>query len=97
MFDKVRNILGRLRAAHEHPVSRILTTIGIPAILGGLAIMPLNASLGGSAFVLGWILVVVAHALEGRLGSFVTTLKDLVWPRAVPADGAEAAAAASPN
>jgi uncharacterized membrane protein YGL010W len=81
MLHQLRGVLDRMRQGHKHPVNRLLHTIGIPLILGSAPIMPLNPALGGGMFVVGWLLLFVGHAIEGKLPVFVQLIRELVWSR----------------
>jgi uncharacterized membrane protein YGL010W len=68
-FD-LKQMMDKYRRDHQHPVNRALHTVGIPMIVASLPIFPFNPLLGGSLFVVGWILQFVGHAFEGKAPSF---------------------------
>ena len=86
MLPNLRGVLDRLRQGHQHPVSKVLHTIGVPMILASLPVMPINAGAGGALFVLGWVLLFIGHAIEGKVPAFLSGLRDLVWPRSSAVD-----------
>ena len=63
--------------SHQHPVNRLLHTLGIPmiaasllvAIVGFLAV-PSLVMVAAALFAIGWILQFVGHALEGKAPEF---------------------------
>jgi uncharacterized membrane protein YGL010W len=98
MLAQLRNVLDRMRQGHTHPVNKLLHAIGIPMILSSGPLMPINPALAGTLFVLGWTLLFVGHAIEGKLPVFLQLIRELVWSRVT--EGAAAAAAhphAMPN
>ena len=70
MAFELRAYLDKYREDHQHPVNQALHTIGIPMIVASLPVMPFNPLLGGTMFVLGWILQFIGHAFEGKAPSF---------------------------
>ena len=63
--------------SHQHPVNRLLHTLGIPLILVslvaavvGVFFMPLLLPIAGGLFLLGWIFQFVGHAFEGKPPEF---------------------------
>ncbi len=62
--------------SHQHPVNRLLHTLGIPMIaasivvaVGGLFVAPL-LWIAAALFIAGWILQFVGHAVEGKPPEF---------------------------
>ena len=66
MSQHLTAMLERYRADHQHPVNRALHMVGIPTIVASLAVAPFNPALAAGMFVLGWILQLVGHAIEGK-------------------------------
>ncbi len=63
--------------SHQHPVNRLLHTLGIPLIVVslvaavvGVFFMPLLLPIAGGLFLLGWIFQFVGHAFEGKPPEF---------------------------
>jgi uncharacterized membrane protein YGL010W len=63
--------------SHQHPVNRMLHTLGIPLIvvslvaaLVGVIVMPSLLPIAGGLFLLGWIFQFVGHAFEGKPPEF---------------------------
>jgi uncharacterized membrane protein YGL010W len=63
--------------SHQHPVNRVLHTLGIPLIvislvaaLVGVIVMPSLLPIAGGLFFLGWIFQFVGHAFEGKPPEF---------------------------
>ena len=63
--------------SHQHPVNRLLHTLGIPLIIisliaaiVGVVFMPLMLPIAGGLFLLGWIFQFVGHAFEGKPPEF---------------------------
>jgi uncharacterized membrane protein YGL010W len=76
-FD-LKAYLAKYRADHQNPVNKALHSVGIPMIVVSLPLMPFNPILGGSMFVLGWILQFIGHAFEGKAPSFFSDPKFLL-------------------
>ena len=63
--------------SHQHPVHRLLHTLGIPLIvvslvaaIVGVIFMPSLLPIAGGLFLLGWIFQFVGHAFEGKPPEF---------------------------
>lgn len=63
--------------SHQHPVNRLLHTLGIPLIaislvvaLAGAIAMPPLLIVAAALFVVGWIFQFVGHAFEGQPPEF---------------------------
>jgi uncharacterized membrane protein YGL010W len=63
--------------SHQHPVNRLLHTLGIPLIvvslvaaIVGVIAMPSLLPIAGGLFLLGWIFQFVGHAFEGKPPEF---------------------------
>ena len=68
MSEWVRQYAG----SHEHPVNRVLHTVGIPLIVASLAVAAASPWLAGlwpwaaGLFVAGWVLQFIGHAVRGQ-------------------------------
>jgi uncharacterized membrane protein YGL010W len=69
--------IARYSESHQHPVNRLLHTLGIPLIVvslvagaAGLIFMPVLLPIAGALFLLGWIFQFVGHAFEGKPPEF---------------------------
>ena len=63
--------------SHQHPINRILHTLGIPMIavsivvaVTGVLFMPALLVIAAGLFVVGWIFQFVGHAFEGKPPEF---------------------------
>ena len=62
--------------SHQHPVNRLLHTLGIPIIVTSILLLGVSLFVGGlwpyalGLFVLGWIFQFVGHAIEGKPPEF---------------------------
>jgi uncharacterized membrane protein YGL010W len=62
--------------SHQHPVNRLLHTLGIPMIAVSLLIaiaglfVPSLLPLAAALFVVGWIFQFIGHAVEGKPPEF---------------------------
>jgi uncharacterized membrane protein YGL010W len=63
--------------SHQHPLNRLLHTLGIPLIVVslvaavvGVIVMPSLLPMAGALFLLGWIFQFVGHAFEGKPPEF---------------------------
>ena len=62
--------------SHEHPVNRVLHTVGIPLIVVSLAVAAVSPwwtglwAWAGGLFVAGWVLQFIGHAFEGKPPEF---------------------------
>lgn len=62
--------------SHQHPVNRLLHTLGIPMIAIALAVgiagllVPWLLPIAAALFVLGWIFQFIGHAFEGKPPEF---------------------------
>jgi uncharacterized membrane protein YGL010W len=64
-------------ASHQHPVNRMLHTIGIPLIVVSIVVAAVSLIAApsllpytGVLFLVGWILQFVGHAFEGKPPEF---------------------------
>ncbi len=55
---------------HQHPVNKVLHTLGIPMIVVSLGVVFFNWRWGVGLFVTGWVLQFVGHAFEGNNPAF---------------------------
>lgn len=69
--------IARYSASHAHPINRACHTVGIPLIALSLVLLPVTAWAPGfwripvALFVVGWILQLVGHVVEGKPPEFV--------------------------
>jgi len=62
--------------SHQHPLNRLLHTVGIPMIVAALALAAAALRWPGlgwpaaALFVTGWVLQFVGHAVEGKPPEF---------------------------
>jgi uncharacterized membrane protein YGL010W len=63
--------------SHQHPVNRLLHTIGIPMIAASILLavvaavaLPSLLWIAGGLFIVGWIFQFVGHAFEGKPPEF---------------------------
>jgi uncharacterized membrane protein YGL010W len=62
--------------SHQHPVNRMLHTLGIPMIVVSLLLLAASIVVHGlwpyglALFVLGWLFQFTGHALEGKPPEF---------------------------
>ena len=64
------DLVSNYRAKHQHPVNRLLHTIGIPTIVISYPLFFFNWRLALGLFILGWVLQFVGHAIEGNQPAF---------------------------
>lgn len=64
------DLISNYKAKHQHPVNRLLHTIGIPTIVISYPLFFFNWRLALGLFVLGWVLQFVGHAIEGNQPAF---------------------------
>ncbi len=61
---------------HQHPVNRLMHSIGIPMIAVAMLLVPVCFFIGGlwrialGLFVIGWVLQFVGHYFEGKPPEF---------------------------
>ena len=63
--------IAQYATSHQHPVNRACHTVGIPLIVGSIALGVAGfwrTALG--LFVLGWVFQFVGHAFEGKPPEF---------------------------
>ena len=58
------------KAKHQHPLNRLTHSIGIPMIVLSLPLFFFNWRWALAAFIVGWILQFVGHAIEGNQPAF---------------------------
>ena len=58
------------KAKHQHPLNRLMHSIGIPMIVISLPLFAFNWRWALALFVVGWILQFVGHAIEGNQPAF---------------------------
>ena len=59
------------RATHQHPVNKVMHTIGIPMIVISLPLFIWNWRWALGLFVVGWILQFIGHYFEGKPPEFL--------------------------
>jgi uncharacterized membrane protein YGL010W len=64
------NLLANYKAKHQHPLNRLLHTIGIPAIVISCPLFFFNWRWALALFIGGWILQFAGHAIEGNQPAF---------------------------
>jgi uncharacterized membrane protein YGL010W len=69
--------IAQYSASHQHPVNRLLHTLGIPMIALSIVIaaigalfMPALLVMAAALFVVGWIFQFIGHAFEGKPPEF---------------------------
>ena len=62
--------LANYKAKHQHPLNRLLHTIGIPTIIISYPLFFFNWRWALALFVFGWICQFVGHAIEGNQPAF---------------------------
>jgi uncharacterized membrane protein YGL010W len=65
------SLLENYRAKHKHPVNKVMHSIGIPMIVVSLPLFLFNWRWALALFVIGWILQIVGHAIEGNQPAFL--------------------------
>ena len=58
------------KAKHQHPLNKLAHNIGIPLIVFSLPLFFFNWRWALTMFVVGWILQLVGHAIEGNSPAF---------------------------
>jgi uncharacterized membrane protein YGL010W len=58
------------KAKHQHPLNRLMHSVGIPMIVISLPLFFFSWRLALALFVVGWILQFVGHAIEGNSPAF---------------------------
>ncbi len=58
------------QTTHQHPVNRLLHSVGIPMIVVSLGIVFWSWRWGLALFVVGWIFQLVGHVFEGKPPAF---------------------------
>lgn len=77
MLETPPDLIAQYSESHQHPVNRLLHTLGIPMIaislvvgIAGLVVMPFLLPIAAGLFVLGWIFQFVGHVFEGKPPEF---------------------------
>ncbi len=65
-----KSFLEVYREKHQHPMNRLLHTIGIPMLVVSLGVMIFDWKVGLGLFILGWILQFTGHIFEGKMPAF---------------------------
>ena len=55
---------------HQHPLNRMMHNIGIPVIVISLVLFFFNWRWALALFIIGWILQIVGHLIEGNQPAF---------------------------
>ena len=77
MGEANRDWIGQYASSHQHPVNRMLHSVGIPIIVVSLALFAASAWVEGlwkaalALFVFGWVLQIVGHVFEGKKPEFM--------------------------
>jgi len=58
------------KAKHQHPLNRMMHTIGIPLIVVSLPLFFFNWHWALALFIVGWIFQFIGHAIEGNQPAF---------------------------
>jgi uncharacterized membrane protein YGL010W len=58
------------KAQHRHPLNRLSHSIGIPMIIVSVPLFFVSRRWALGLFVVGWILQLVGHAIEGNQPAF---------------------------
>jgi uncharacterized membrane protein YGL010W len=58
------------KAKHQHPLNKLMHTIGIPMIVVSLPVFFFNWRWAVGLFIVGWIFQFVGHAIEGNRPAF---------------------------
>ena len=64
------DLLSNYQAKHQHPMNRLTHTVGIPMIVVAFPIFLFSWRWALALFILGWILQLVGHAIEGNQPAF---------------------------
>jgi uncharacterized membrane protein YGL010W len=59
------------KAKHQHPVNKLMHSIGIPMIVVSLPLFFFSWRWALGLFIIGWILQLVGHAVEGNRPAFI--------------------------
>jgi len=68
--ENSKSFLEVYRTKHQHPVNRVLHTVGIPLIVISLVIVFFNWRWGVGLFIVGWIFQFIGHVFEGNKPAF---------------------------
>ena len=66
------------REKHQHPVNRLLHSVGIPMIVISLPLFFWDWRWALGLFVFGWILQFIGHAFEGNYPAFFSNPLHLI-------------------
>lgn len=64
------DFLSNYRDKHQHPLNRLLHTIGIPTIIISLPLFFFNWRWALALFLFGWICQFAGHVIEGNQPAF---------------------------
>src|SRR5678809_746585 len=65
-----QDLLSNYKATHQHPLNRLMHSIGIPMIVISLPLFFFYWQWALGLFIVGWILQFVGHAIEGKQPAF---------------------------
>ena len=65
------SFIDNYKAKHQHPLNRLMHSVGIPLIVISLPLFFFNWRLALTLFVIGWILQFVGHLIEGNRPAFL--------------------------
>ena len=64
------SLLANYKAKHQHPLNRLMHSIGIPMIVISLPLVFFSWRWALALFVVGWIFQFIGHAIEGNQPAF---------------------------
>lgn len=64
------DFLSNYRDKHQHPLNRLLHTVGIPTIIISLPLFFFNWRWALALFLFGWICQFAGHVIEGNQPAF---------------------------
>jgi uncharacterized membrane protein YGL010W len=65
-----QSFIENYKAKHRHPLNRLTHSIGIPMIVTALPLFFVNWRPALGLFIVGWILQLIGHAIEGNQPAF---------------------------
>ena len=71
------DLIAQYSESHQHPINRMLHSVGIPMIALSLPLFAVAWALGGwwavpvTLFVVGWLFQFIGHAFEGKPPEFL--------------------------
>ncbi|MFS8085500.1 MAG: DUF962 domain-containing protein [Acidobacteriota bacterium] len=64
------SFIDNYKSKHQHPLNKLCHTIGIPMIVVSLPLFFLSWRWALALFIVGWILQLIGHAIEGNQPAF---------------------------